>query len=222
MTRRGFVQLGIAMALLVCSVDADAGRRSLRIEFIAWDNDGKTIGSPDCPGTSAGSLLVEWNGFTFSGRDDPSYLTDTYCQTTIPCDGEEFDCFNSNAIFDDEPGLQDLVGDNPGDAITGIRYSFLDGDRFEDPAGFQWAFYSFPGNVTIVGLYGLLETPLDATSYIRQGQTVLWQGDIDGFDGEYFCFNGSTYIGTWDGEPAGTDPLVACHWIFRHGFEAPP
>lgn len=213
-------KLVLLLVLVVLASDALAGRRILRIDFGDWSD-------PPCQqsGIVRDGLLVKWMGFVFSGLDDPAFLTDTYCQNTIPGSFTQ-------ASFFDEPGMAQLVGDNSDDAITGVRYSLLDRDRFvaqnDEQGGFQWAFYFFPDGTTIVALYGLVEFgALTAGSYISEpanacadGACVyrhgfedsanVWQGDLDGFDGEYFCFAGNVYLGTWDGEASGTDPAAAC------------
>ncbi len=217
-------RLTLVLMLGALVSDAFAGRRSLRIDFGDW------IEEPCLElGFGRDGLLVKWMGFVFSGLDDPAYLFDTYCQTTDPD-------FFSGASFDpiDEPGMAQLVGSNSDGAITGVRFSFLDRDRFDaqsdNEGGFQWAFYFFPDATTIVALNGLIEAQfavLTAGSFIsepanacadgdcvyRQGfedSVNVWQGDVDGFDGEYFCFAGNQYLGTWDGAASGTDPAVAC------------
>jgi hypothetical protein len=226
MSSRVAIHIILAFVLTLFAMDSHAARRSLRIDFIAWENDPEnTIGSFGCPGTTAGSVLLEWNGFTFSGLNDSAHLTDAYCQAAI----EYFESASTEeylngeifvGISDPEPGLATLIGANTDNSVTAIRYAFLDDDRFESPQGFQWVFYFFPGNITIVGLYGLIGVELTDTSFISKGSNFMWQGDADGFDGEYFCFKKQTFVGTWDGETVGDDPAGACPFIFANGFES--
>lgn len=223
MNNRPKFVLVIALALSLFTLDAHAGRRSLRVEFQAWE-EGQTIPGAECPGTVALSVIVDWNGFTFAGVDDAVYLADTYCQEAFPYDEFAFeDEYLNSLIFpEDEAALASLIGENTDNSVTAIRYSFLDGDRFGEPGGFQWVFYHFPNDTTIVGLYGLVDAVLGSNSYIRQGNTVLWQGDVDGFNGEYFCFRGQEYLGRWPGEQAAGTVLATCApLILQDGFEEP-
>ena len=205
-------------ALLAHALDADAARRGIRIDgFGSWDEF--AIGSPGCPGTTPGETTLVWNSFMFSGRDDDAHLFDTYCQEPAP------GTLNSGDFsYPDETGLVELIGANPDDAITALRYSFLDRPRFDfkEPAtGFQWTFYFFPTGVTLVGLYGLDEVWLDHRSYISDGWTMIWDGTGNNYDGEYFCFDGDRFVGTWDGNLQGSDAacLNVLQRVFRDGFE---
>ena len=149
----------LGFSLLLVSLDTEAARRAIRVEFNEWD-EAQNIGSVDCPGSDAHSTEVLWNGIRFSGAGDPVYLIESYCQHSFNYEGDDFgawvneDYFNQE--FVNEPGLADLFGPNKTEPlITAIRYTYLDGDRDElDTNGFQWAFYFFPGGITIVALYG--------------------------------------------------------------------
>ncbi len=213
------VRIVIAALLLTLAcppVDAGGVRRSVRIDgFGAWDEF--AIGSSSCAGTTVGSTLVEFNGFTFSGRDSLDHLVDTYCQ--IPPPGE----FNSSTFtYPDEAGLRALIGDNANDAIRAVRYSFLDAPRFDFTAtGFQWTFYHFPYDLVVVGLYGFEATELDHRSYISSNQGTIWDGGLDGYDSQYFCFEADRFIGTWDGNLDNLESicLASLQRVFLDGFE---
>jgi hypothetical protein len=212
------VVAALLLAIACPPVDAGVARRSVRIDgFGAWDEF--AIGSSSCAGTMIGSTLVELDGFTFSGRDDDAHLFDTYCQ--IPPSGE----LNSDTFtYPDEAGLRALLGDNADDAIRAVRYSFLDIFRFDsdpEPTGFQWTFYYFPYDVLLVGLYGFEATLLDDRSYINTGHTTIWDGGLDGYDGQYFCFEAGTFLGTWDGSLDAPDSmcLAKLQRVFLDGFE---
>lgn len=215
MSGRTYFPVLLVLSLSVPLSDLHAARRTVRVDFGGeWDT--RQIGTADCPGSTVGSTLVLRDGITFSGRDNPAHLADDYCQISID------DAWNSTSFFQgDEAGLASLVGANTDNAVRAIRYSYLDDLRFDSPTGFQWGFYLFPNQITIVGLYGLESTTLDATSYIRQGGNFLWRADLDGYDGEYFCFVGSTYLGTWSGDPGepGSACMQAFSTVFRDGFE---
>lgn len=213
------VLLLLAGMLALCWVsDADAQRRVIRVDgFGAWD----IYEEPDqaaCPGWISGStLLFGPEGYVFSGRDDPSHLTNTYCQ--VPTPGN----LTASEVGAQEPNLAAMVGDNPGDRVTAIRYSLLDGDQFDfenPPTGFQWMFFYFVQGGTIVGLYGLESTTLDDRSYIAQNGVRYWDAARDGYEGEYFCFEGLHYVGTWDGQlPSGSPCVTIGFRVFRGDFE---
>ena len=200
----------VALLFGGCASHAAAATRGIRIDFVGdWGAAPFDIGTSDCAGTSASNVLVVRNGFTFSGDSDPNlhFNVDTYCQKTTPFDpGNPSDPYFSRTSFftGDETGLAAMVGTNTDNAVSGIRYAYLGGNRFNNPNGFQWAFYFFPRGVTVVGLYGLTSIPLfDQTSYITNGGFDVWLGGFDGYDGQYFCFEGSgpgtSYIGEWNG-----------------------
>ncbi|MFC1777845.1 hypothetical protein ACFL3I_11000 [Pseudomonadota bacterium] len=218
--RRFYKTLIVLFLLFLGSIDAQAGRRSLRVDFGAWTEGGFAIGSADCPGTDASSSDVGWEGFGF--KADPfvpheQYLVDSYCQTAARYqDGMEVsEYLNSTTFFDDEAGLAAKVGPNTGPfPVEAIRYTYLNGDRFEsETRGYQFAFYSFPNGVTLATVYGkwTSSTYIDVT--INEGSQFIWNGP---YDGEYFCFsndneNGDTqFIGVWDGSASGSDPAAGC------------
>ena len=214
----------LALVFLAAAFDAEAARRGLRIDFGDW-TDGFTLGTVDCPGSSPGSPAVFWNGVEFnSGSTQGTYTVDEYCQQALEFDPDEPNNghFNENSLFfDDDEGLADKVGPNddpnPLNNVTANRYTFLDDDSFVDPPpmGYQWEYFFFPGNITLVRLNG--EVPIGAGNdflpYIDDGFEIIWEGAISGYDGEYWCFDNGLFVGTWDGEPAGSAPLAGC------GFE---
>jgi hypothetical protein len=196
MSNRAFRYLLFA-ALAGVALDAHAARRAVRIDGFAdtWTVQ-LTMGSPDCPGTTAGATatdtLIQLLGFTFSGRENAAHTAFAYCQTANPGTLTQ-----ANYTYGDESDLATLFGNDP-NAVSGIRYGFFDDDPFGGtPTGFQWAFYTFPNGVTVATLYGFETQILDATSYIN-GPAAVWSG-TDGYDGEYFCFRPNQYIGAWNG-----------------------
>lgn len=218
MLRKTFRYLLVA-ALVGATFDASAVRRSIRIDgFGDWAEF--AIGSPGCPGTTAGpnagNTLVDRLTFTFSGRMNTAFLVDDYCQ--VP-DASAID----NFAYGDEEGLGTMLHLYPSGSVTGIRYSMLDQPRFDFTAtGFQWTLYTFPTGVTVVGLYGLEATILDDASYIRKGTAYVWKGS-QGYDGQYFCFRVNTYLGPWNGDLS--DSTSQClkalrGTIFSDGFES--
>ena len=217
-------KLASVLVFVLIAADAEAGRRGVRVDgfgdtwatYDGLNGDPPGIGSANCPGTTSGSTaadtLIQNLGFTFSGFASTAYLVDDYCQVA-----NAGTLTSTNYTYSDETGLATLFGGNSDNAITGIRYAFLDQDRFSSPTGFQWGFYTFPGNFTLVGLYGLESVTLDNTSYIS-GE--LWNGQ-DGYSGEYFCFQNGIYIGAWNGDLTDTSvPCVqAAGVVFINGFE---
>ena len=222
----------LCFALALCASDANAARRAIRVDGFGdtWTTfDGKNgdppgIGSANCPGTAAGAssgnTLIQLIGAVFSGRQNTAYLVDDYCQVA-----KSGTLTSQNYFYADEPGLARLFADNPGDQITAIRYEMFDQDRFNfttPPTGFQWGFYSFPSGTTIVGLYGLQSVTLTINTYIIIGATNIFDG-ANGYNGEYFCFDGTTYIGTWDGDASDYTSVctkAALGRIFGAGFES--
>ena len=204
------------LVLVLLSLDVHAQRRGVRVDAGAW-SDPFDIPSASCPGATAGSTLVTWSGHVFSGRNHPDHLFDTYCQTTLP--GE----FSSDALFDpSEAVLAQMVGQNADDRVTAIRFAFLDGVPFDDATGFQWAFYRFPSGGGIAALYGFDDPAFvfDASSFIERHHVRYWDGARDGYDGEFFCFEGSTFVGRWDGTLADDSPcLLIGYRLFRGSFE---
>jgi hypothetical protein len=196
MSNRTFGYL-LFVVLASVATDASAARRGTRIDGFSgfWSNQ-LAMGSPDCPGTTAGAAaadtLVQRLGFTFSGRENAAHTAFTYCQTASPGALTQ-----TNYTYPDEADLASLFGNDP-NAVSGIRYGFFDDDPFGGtPTGFQWAFYTFPNGVTVASLYGFETQVLDATSYIN-GPVSVWSG-TSGYDGEYFCFRPNQYIGAWNG-----------------------
>ena len=209
----------LVLMLGLAATDAWAGKRGVRVDSSSNWNLG-AIGTSDCPGTVANSILVTSMGYTFSGRASTpteDYKTNDYCEVAVA------GTLNSSTYFHfDETALATLFGDGVG--ITGIRYSFLDNDDPFSATGFQWAFYTFPSGATLVALYGLDGSVNgivpDATSYISSS---VWDGTGGNYDGQYFCFQNNGYIGTWDGIDAA-EPNSAClnaarGIIFANGFE---
>lgn len=212
---RSIVLVLVSLVLLAVTFDAAAQRRSVRVDgFGTWDVYDDP--NPTCFGWSNGSTLLLGPGLVFSGRDDPAHLTDTYCQ--IPTPGT---LTQGNFFYPDETALAAMIGTNPGDRVTARRYSMLDALRFSgDATGFQWTYYYFAQGGTIVGLYGLEDTVLDNRSYISQSGVRVWDASVDGFDGQYFCFEGVEYVGTWDGQIDSNSPCVTIGFrVFRGDFE---
>jgi len=206
-------KLILGFGLVLIATDVCAGRRSVRVDSdTSWTQF--SIGTAGCPGTTAGATaantLVQQLGFTFSGRANTAYLANDYCQVALPGT-----LTTTNYFQPDERDLASLFGDDP-NAVTGIRYSFLDQADLFSATGFQWGFYTFPTGVTVVALYGLESVTLDSTSYITPG---VWSG-TSGYLGQYFCFKGGAYIGSWS---ALTDTNNACLHalgvLFVNGFE---
>jgi hypothetical protein len=206
--------LGV-LAILAC--DATAQRRGVRVDTGAWFAP-IDIPSASCPLATAGSTLVTWRGHVFSGRDVPAHLFDPYCQYTEPTQFSGFGVF-----FDDsEDVLAQMVGSNFDDRVSAIRYAMLDGVPFNNATGFQWVFVLFPFDGAIVGLYGFDDPPiaLDTRSYISRGGTKLWDGGRDGYEGEFFCFEGGTYRGRWNGANSPASPCLTIGFrLFKAGFE---
>ena len=224
-------RIALLVALGLAAGQASAGQRPIRVDgfgdtwalFDGKNGDPPGIGSANCPGTTAGAssgnTLVQMLGAVFSGRQSTAYLVDDYCQVA-----NAGTLTSQNYTYIDERGLAKLFADNPGDQITAIRYSMFDRDRFDfstPPTGFQWTFYSFPSGTTIVGLYGLQNVTLTINTYIIVGATNIFDGS-QGYDGRYFCFDGTTYIGSWDGNASDYTSLctkAALGRIFGSGFE---
>lgn len=209
--------IALCVLVLLLPALADANRRSVRVDgFGNWDIYDDP--NPACFGWSNGSTLLIGPGLVFSGRDDPSHLTDTYCQIPVPDSLTEASFF-----YPDETALAAMIGENPGNRVTARRYSMLDRPRFDfdNPAtGFQWTYYYFVQGGTIVGLYGLEDTVLDNRSYITQDGVRVWDAARDGFTGQYFCFEGVRYVGTWDGTIDADSPCVLIGFrVFRGNFE---
>lgn len=222
----------VALLLTLASASTEAAR-SIRVEF--GEDWGPGLSLDACPGSSSASMFVTLAGsnitYTFSGQSDPNFNfdTDTYCQVTTPFNpgdpGATY--FSQFSIPTDEPGLRAMIGSNRDNRARAIRYSFLSGPRFNNPNGFQWAFYTFRERIIVVGLYGLTGIPLtSAHSFIAPG---IWDGGVEGYDDRYFCFRrseaapGGTLesIGSWNGNLSvvGNTCLQEVATLFRDGLE---
>lgn len=223
MFARALSSMTVMLFLLGTITDAEAARRSLRIEFedFGWSPI-LALGSVDCPGSTPGSPSVFWQAIEFSGGGElGSYNDSEYCQTSIPYDPGDPDnpYLNETQFFDsNDDGIAEKIGSNddpePSANVTARVYSFLDRDPFDEGVqGFQWAFFFFPGDQTLVRLNGTLPIPSsDFYPYIDDDGAIIWNGKINGYDGEFWCFDGTDFAGTWDGEPAGTAPLAGCEF----------
>ncbi len=228
----------VAGLFLLATFDADARRRALRVEFLDWTNPVLVVPSADCPGTSStNSLVVEpvkasvgldMTGFVFDSSDNALLLNGRYCQEGNRFTGSEFSDEYLNAeSFDpvDDPGMRALIGTNEDNAVQALRYTFLtapfdpNNTPGPDDAGFQWAFFTFPGGVTLVRFTGdFVEPGPDGglEPILRAGATELFNGYTDtigssGYDGEYFCFRGEEFLGFWDETTfQGRDPSSGC------------
>ena len=222
--RPKIIAMVLATVFLLLVVTDVAARRSLRIAFFAW-SEGLSLGTTSCPGTLAAAqgfaAEIELLGMVFSGSQSNIFLVDAYCQDAFAyVDGANDDEYLNAALFEsEEPGLANKIGANEDNAVTARRYTFLDCDRFEcfdtngrEPRGFQWAFYFFPGNITLVTLYGGGELSLgpDYFVYDTSEDIEWWNGDRDGYSDQYFCFNGNNYIGQWNGNTVSGGPAAGC------------
>ena len=174
------------------SDDAQAQRRPIRVDLGAQWQDAPFT-SKACDGADLDSTVVLWNEHVFVGLDDPSLLEGAYCSVSRGAR------FSGQSLPADEADLAGLIGPNEDGAITVRRFTFLDDpERYAATRGFQWMFVSFPGNFTIVGLYGLQRVRLDEATFVSERMNVLWNSAGDEFDGEYFCFEGRRFVGTWN------------------------
>jgi hypothetical protein len=224
--------------VLLATTSVDAARRSLRIDFGAW-GDSQPLGSEQCQGTFEQGPDVIWRGVQFSGSRNAWFNQDSYCQSANQYD--KFDYPNpsdhlSSAVFGtDEAGLAEKIGSNNSENLArrvyATRFTFLDEDRFsteDQPEGYQWAFYFFPDDVTLVTLYG--ETPVGTSGFtpaIYNRYGTIWDSADQGYDGEYFCFEGNLYIGTWDGTLTESGAPSRCEMLLGElisdsGFETLP
>lgn len=218
MMRCGTMLRLFGLLLLLFAGAADAQRRTIRVDgFGTWDEYNDPPASA-CPGWIANSTLLFGPGYVFSGRDNPIHLTDTYCQ--VPTPGT---LTQASFFYPDETALAQMIGTNPGDRVAAKRYSMLDRPRFDfdnPPTGFQWTYYYFPDGGTIVGLYGLENATLDNTTYITKDGVRVFDASRDGFTGQYFCIDGLTYLGTWNGTLPSSSPCVTIGFrLFRARFE---
>jgi len=201
---------------IVLSTNAEAARRSLRVDIGAWSED-YVIGSENCPATAELESDVSWEGFRFAGdplREDRFfYLVDSYCQTSLRYQPGMTDSeyLNAAIFFGDEAGLAAKVGTNTGNNVRAIRYAFLDADRSEGGDGYQYAFYFFGNDVTLVTVYGNWVSSSYVEVLMSGRDQLHWNGP---YDGEYFCFGsgkaGIQFFGVWDGSPAGTGAAAGC------------
>ena len=227
---RSVLRFGIIAVLLMPCDSANATRRSTRVDAGGW-SDQKAFGSVNCPGTlalsgnAAASLPLDWGAFRFHGIGDTAYTYNMYCQYTLP---GQFSGDDLEFVDPPEPALRTMIGANSGDAVTAVRYTWMTGDFLFDGPSFQWALFSFPNEVTVVALYGLLDLDpfppeplvLDGSTAIKQGLATLWSAAGNNFDGEYFCFLDGEYAGLWNGEldDIGSACLEAAT-IFNGRFE---
>jgi hypothetical protein len=223
--------------LFIVIPQAEAGRRSIRIDFGAWHaaiafEPFVAPDNPDCPGAGvSGSPFFEplyqtgyvsWNSLYFqTATFDGLPLDQFYCQHSRPyqpfLDVSEY--LNSTSFSPAENDLAYWIGTNTDNAVSAIRYSYL-GMENNEWIGRQWAFYFFPNDLTVVALYGV---PDDGSTYPYESISdftlppedyLLWESERDGFDGQYFCFQGREYIG--DCVPPAPPPP---EMIFLDSFE---
>lgn len=217
MMRCGTMLRTFGLLLLLCAGDAVA-QRAIRVDGFGTWTTYDTAPQAACPGWSEGSTLLLGPGYIFSGRDNPIHLTDSYCQ--VPTPGT---LTQASFFYPDETALAQMIGANPNDRVTAKRYSLLDRPRFDfdnPPNGFQWTFYYFPDGGTIVGLYGAGTLFVDSTTYITKDGVRIFDAARDGFTGQYFCIDGLTYLGTWNGTLPSSSPCVTIGFrLFRARFE---
>jgi len=218
---------------LFSALDAQAGRRSIRIDLGAWL---QPVSIPPYVGESTGTCSgagvygspnppqygwVSWNGYFFKTRSySGEPLDEFYCQKarlySFSLDLSEY--LNESVFPADEAGLAYMVGENTDNSVQATRYSFLDTSTAQ-ATGRQWAFYFFPDDLTVVALHGVPDdgsTPPSEGIYHLATAEWIWWSDTDGFSGQYFCFQGETYIGDCVGPPPPPPEEV-----FINGFESP-
>ena len=231
------IQVGVLvvllLALLMMPHSAEA-RRALRIEFAGdWSEDQSDSPGADCPGVSNQNVSVvgpvrptmglDLNTVSFevsgayttssgaTARIEQDYLLNAYCQ-----DGPQL----SNLSFadDEDPAMQEIVGENANRDVKGLRYTFTPSDSIFDEGalGFQWVFYTFPNNITLVrfrGLTGEGENISQTTIQVKQGGSVLFEDFslLTTYNGEFLCFQNQTYLGVWDEQTFEfQNPLLGC------------
>jgi hypothetical protein len=181
-----------AWFLLLGAADVQAQRRAIRVDLGEQWRDAP-FASKTCAGADLDRTVVMWGEHVFVGLDDPSLLEGAYCSVSR---GSRF---SGSMMPADEADLAALIGPNRDGAVTARRFTFLnDPERYAATHGFQWMLVSFPGDFTIVGLYGLQRVKLDETTFVSERTKVLWDSAGDRFDGEYFCFQGQKFVGTWN------------------------
>jgi hypothetical protein len=223
--------LAVFCLLLMIATDLSAARRALRIDFGAWGPERSfQFDNLFCPmhisGSALDNLYYDPNASLIFQNDvfPDTYTARRYCQS-IPGyeDGMTTDEYLNSEIFPaDEAGLAAKVGTNQDDHVRAFRYTFVDGDPFDEKTtGYQWAFYEFSNGITIVALYGDLPVRADDfspviyfESKVSEDIELFWSAGNDGFEGQYFCFNTNfaipEFLGLWDGEFAGTEPADGC------------
>jgi hypothetical protein len=228
---RSFSRVALGIVLLFSATGADAGRRSIRIDFGAW-GVAQTIdlwtNESTCPWDSGVSgdpgnylyAFVYRNSVVFQTAQfyEPDSFTEGYCQLSRPYQaGLATDEYLNKAAFPpEERDLAHMIGANTNNAVSAVRFSFL-ADTSSGLIGRQWAFYFFPDNLMVVGLYGV---PDDGSTYPAEGiydqiaSEWVWRSTVDGFDGQYFCFQDGEYIG--DCVPPAPPPPEE---IFMNSFE---
>lgn len=210
MIARLFFSLPLIFLVAIC--DAEAGRRGLRIDLGAWNTQQPISlggGSGACPeaaydisipipgpGPSLGFGWVSWQDLQFMTSAFEG-LDTFYCQTSKPYQqGASTDEYLNEGIFPaDEEDLAAMIGANTNNAVTAIRYTFVN-DPSSPTYGRQWTFYFFPDGLTVVALHGVLDNQVtyewifdhEASAYVFQAQFDFW-------DGGYFCFDGREYQG---------------------------
>ena len=187
-----YLAIAIALFMVLGAADAQAQRRTIRVDLGDQWRDAP-FASKTCAGADLDRTVVLWGEHVFVGLDDPALLEGAYCSVSR---GSRF---SGSMLPADEADLAALIGSNRDGAITARRFTFLnDPERYAATHGFQWMFVSFPGDFTIVGLYGLQRVQLDETTFVSERSKVLWDSAGDRFDGEYFCFEGQKFVGTWN------------------------
>jgi len=232
-SHRAWLPVIVIASLLAVSL-AEAGRRSIRIDFGAW-GPARPIdlwtNTSTCPWASGVSGNPGVYLYAFVYRDsvvfqtatfyEPDSFTEGYCQLSRPYQaGLSTDEYLNEAAFpEEERDLAYMIGPNTNNAVSAVRFSFLGQDN-QDLFGRQWAFYFFPNDLLVVGLYGV---PNDGSTYpfesIFDQNTFayVWESVRDGFDGQYFCFQGQEYIG--DCVPPAPPPPPPPVEVFMDGFE---
>lgn len=220
-----------AMLLFACPTQSEAGRRGLRVDLGAWNEAHEIVlgaGNGACPEAGwdaevpvfepAPTILwgwVTWNDLEFRTSAFEG-LNSFYCQTSRAYQpGALPEEYLNQAIFPaDEADLGALIGDNEDNAVSALRYSFL-GDHSGFPLyGRQWAFYFFPNQLTVVALHGVEDNqPTYEWIWDKLDLVYVFNAQINYWDGEYFCFDGRSYIGDCVTPPPPPEQM------FLNGFE---